>query len=156
MLQTIPVSCIFISYVSIQLASGLLAAGYILVSWKGSVSFPFIEYPWVSSKAQSNLSPKWHGIIKIYYNHFRWVQSPSQKRPYLWLSRVKYKDTGGGGLEIMPRKLDIVMLVTSSITFKVKSQSLVLGVQTRNQPSVLPCMYVYSIKVYCLFVSILL
>ena len=36
-----------------------------------------------------------------------------------------------------------VMLVTSSVTFKVKSQPLVFGIQTRNHPSVAPCMYVH-------------
>ena len=57
------------------------------------------------------------------------------------LSRVEISPAGkklGVLLTIRPRKLDSVMLVTSSVTFKVKSQSLVFGVQTRNQPSVVP------------------
>ena len=39
---------------------------------------------------------------------------------------------------LRPRKLDSVVLVTSSVTFKVKSQSLVFGVQTGNHPSGCP------------------
>ena len=49
---------------------------------------------------------------------------------------------------IRPRKLDSVMLVTSSVTFKVKSQSLVFGVQTGNQPLALPSMYVYAVCIW--------
>ena len=47
------------------------------------------------------------------------------------------------------RKLDSAMLVTSSITFKVKHQSLVFGVQTGNQPSAVVNLYA------CLMCSVL-